>query len=276
MNKEADLHLHTIYSDGTLTPSELIKAAKEMGLSCIAVTDHDSVDGIEEAAAEADRLKVEMIPGVELSVDYKGREVHVLGYFIDYKEGWFLDMLAELRESRKRRFFEIVDKLKEHDVVLDEVRIARENENSALGRLHIAKEIYREGYTGSVKEAFVRYIGEGKPCYVKKDYLAPADAVSIIKKIGGISVIAHPHLLGDEGIVFDLIKEGIEGIEVYHFEHPKSVEEKYLAIALENGLLVTGGSDCHGQGKGELLLGRKRIPYDLVQGLKDFKNARES
>ncbi|MDD5613951.1 MAG: PHP domain-containing protein, partial [Candidatus Omnitrophica bacterium] len=248
----------------------------EVGLSCIAVTDHDSVDGIEEAAAEAERLEIEMIPGVELSVDYKGREIHVLGYFVDHKDSWFLGVLTELRESRKRRFLEIVDRLKEHDVILDEVKIVKENENSALGRLHIAKEIHREGYTGSIKEAFVKYIGEGKPCYVKKDYFAPGDAVSLIKKIGGIAVLAHPHLLGDDSIVSDLIKEGIEGIEAYHFEHPKSVEEKYFAMALENGLLVTGGSDCHGKGKGELLLGRKRIPYDLVQSLKDYKDARES
>jgi len=275
MSPEADLHVHTIYSDSTFSPQEVVVTAHEVGLSCIAITDHDAVGGVEEAIDYGKKVGIEVIPGVELTAEYNDTEIHILGYFIDYKSSWFLEKLQHLRETRRKRFFQMVEKLKNFNISLDAEKIIRQNPFASIGRLHLAQELYRKGYVSSIKEAFRLYIGEGRPCYVKKERLSPQEAITMIRKLGGISVVAHPYLMGDDNVIPVLVKEGIEGIEVYHSEHPLSAQIRYMSIAQNYNLLITGGSDCHGLGKGKVLLGKVRISYNLVEKLKEYKNARD-
>ncbi len=270
MDREADLHLHSIYSDGTFTPTEIVKHAKELSLSCISITDHDTTDGLDEAFKAASECDIEFISGVELSSSYKRKEVHILGYFIDYKEKWFLDRLEKFRAARKLRFLEMVKRLRERGVKVDYEKILNENPKAAIGRLHLGKAVYREGHTSSIREVFDKYLGEGKPCYVKKEELSVVDAIEIIKKLGGVSILAHPYLLRDDKIVLELLDLGFNGIEASHFEHPKGIEEKYSKIARERNLLLSGGSDCHGEAKEDILMGKKRVPYDVVVKMKEY------
>lgn len=272
MSLEADLHLHTIYSDSTFSPYEVVTTAKELGLYCIAITDHDAVGGLDSAIEEGKRSGVEVIPGVELTAEYNDSEVHILGYFIDYKKDWFLERLKHLREVRRKRFFQMVRKLRKFDINLDAEVIIKENPYASIGRLHLAQELYRKGYVGSIKEAFRLYIGEGRPCYVKKERILPSEAMTILRQVNGISVLAHPYLMANDKFITELIKQGVEGIEVYHSEHPLSAQIRYLNLALQHNLLVTGGSDCHGLGKGKILIGKVRIPYELVEKLKHYKD----
>jgi len=272
MSLDADLHVHTIYSDGTFSPAEVVNFAKRVNLGCIAITDHDAVGGIEKGVLEGTKQNIEVIPGVELTADYSGTEIHILGYFIDYKKDWFLKKLKQLRDVRRIRFSQMVEKLKKFGINIDSGNLINKNSVSSIGRLHLAQELYQKGHVTSVKEAFTRYLGDGKPCYVKKEPLMPQDAVSMINELGGVSVLAHPHLLGDDNLVSDIIKQGIEGIEVYRFEHNESVRDKYLALASEYNLVVTGGSDCHGDAKADVLLGKTRVPYSVVEKLKKYRN----
>lgn len=276
MEPEVDLHLHTIYSDSTFSPQEVVGSAKEARLCCIAITDHDAVGGVETAILEGSKEGIEVIPGVELTAEYKNNEVHILGYFIDYKKEWFLERLEHLRDVRRKRFIQMIKKLKEFNINLDAEKIIRKNPYASIGRLHLAQELYIKGYVSSIKDAFRYYIGEGKPCYVKKERLLPSEAINMVREVGGISVLAHPYLMEDEKIILELIKQGIEGIEVYHSEHPLSAQLKYLRLAEEYNLLVTGGSDCHGLGKGKVLIGRVRLPYELVDKLRKYKDERRS
>lgn len=275
MSPEADLHVHTIYSDSTFSPRKVVTTAREVGLFCIAITDHDAVGGVKEAIDYGKKVGIEVIPGVELTAEYNDTEIHILGYFIDYKNSWFLEKLQHLRETRRKRFFQMVEKLKNFNISLDAEKIIRQNPFASIGRLHLAQELYRKGYVSSIKEAFRLYIGEGRPCYVKKERLSPQEAITMIRKLGGISVVAHPYLMGDDNVIPVLVKEGIEGIEVYHSEHPLSAQIRYMSIAQNYNLLITGGSDCHGLGKGKVLLGKVRISYNLVEKLKEYKNARD-
>ncbi len=275
MSPEADLHVHTIYSDSTFSPQEVVATAHEVGLSCIAITDHDAVGGVEEAIDYGKEVGIEVIPGVELTAEHNDTEIHILGYFIDYKSSWFLKKLQHLREARRKRFLQMVEKLRKFNILLDAEKIIRKNPSASIGRLHLAQELYRKGYVSSIKEAFRLYIGEGRPCYVKKERLSPQEAITMIRELGGISVVAHPYLMGDDNIIPVLVKEGIEGIEVYHSEHPLSAQIRYMSLAQNYNLLITGGSDCHGLGKGKVLLGKVRISYNLVEKLKEYKNARD-
>ncbi|MDP8233735.1 MAG: PHP domain-containing protein [Candidatus Saelkia tenebricola] len=272
MDKTADLHVHTIYSDGTFSPLEVIDFAKKVDLSCVSITDHDAVGGIEEGISEGKKQNIEVIPGIELTVDYNNIEVHVLGYFIDYKNPEFLKRLKYLRNIRKKRFLQMVEKLKEFGINIEADTLINKNKVSSIGRLHLARELYQKGHVSSIKEAFARYIGDGKPCHVKKEPLTPNEAVSMINDLGGVSVLAHPLLLRNDDLVQELIAQGIEGIEVYHFDSSDSVKEKYLALAVKHNLVVTGGSDCHGKAKDNVLLGKTKMPYEVVDKLKKYRD----
>ena len=272
MSLDADLHIHTIYSDGTFSPAEVINFAKRVNLGCISITDHDAVGGIKESILEGGKQDIEVIPGVELTADYSGIEVHILGYFIDYKKDWFLEKLKQLRDVRRIRFSQMVEKLRKFDININSDNLINKNSAASIGRLHLAQELYQKGHVSSVKEAFTRYLGDGKPCCVKKEPLTPSEAVSMINDLGGVSVLAHPYLLGDDNLVPKLIKQGIEGIEVYRFEHNESIRDKYSAIASEYNLVVTGGSDYHGDAKANVLLGKTRVPYNVVDKLKKYRD----
>lgn len=268
MEKFADLHVHTIYSDGTFTPDEVVDTAHKNGLSAIAITDHDSVDGIEPSMTAAKKYGMEIIPGVELTAEEENIEIHILGYFIDWKAGWFEKKLEKMRRARLERIYAMVDKLKSAGVDIDADKVLKISGPGAIGRLHLATALYNEGIISSINEAFRKYIGDKSPCYVKKYKLSPKEAADMIIKLGGVPVLAHPRLLNGDELITRFIKDGIRGIEAYHTEHAANAATRYEEMALRNGLLITGGSDCHGAGKGKILLGRVKVPYSLVDILK--------
>ncbi len=267
-NVFADLHIHTCFSDGTFTPLEVITEARRVGLSCIAIADHDSIEGISPAQEAALQYYIEVIPAIEFSTEENDTEVHILGYFVDYKNKLFIDKLKVLREARRERMCKMVEKLNALDIDITPQEIYSLSPEGALGRLHIARVLLRKGYVKTITDAFRKYLGNNSPCYAERFKLTPKEAVEIISKIGGISVVAHPYSMNNDLLIESLVKAGIGGIEAYYPEHSARVTKKYLEIAGDYGLFVTGGSDCHGMGRGKIALGNIKIPYELVEKMK--------
>ncbi len=265
----ADLHLHSTLSDSTFTPEEVIERARKAGLSAVAITDHDCVDAIEPALKIAKLYSIELIPAVELSSENKEDEVHILGYFIDWRDKWLLDKLDKMRICRIERVKKIVEKLKNHDIDINIDEIFALSGCGSVGRLHIAQIMLKRGFVPDIKEAFRKYIGNNAPCYVSKFKLSPAEAIKIVHRAGGIAILAHPVVLKGESVLCSVINDGINGIEVYHPDHSHADTIYFLKFAASHKLLVTGGSDCHGFGKERVLIGSVKIPYELVDRLKD-------
>jgi hypothetical protein len=268
VEKLADLHVHTNLSDGTFTPAEAVEGAINAGLSCIAITDHDCVDAIASAKKAVRSRDLEIIPGVEMTAQEKGREVHILGYFPDIKDERFLKRLKVIRQNRVDRVYKIVEKLKRYDICLDPEIIFELSGPGSVGRMHVASVLEQEGYVSSIKEAFNRYIGDKGPCYVSHYEITAKDAIAELKRVGAVVVYAHPQLMGGEDLIPKFMKYGLDGLEAFHSEQSKSVSRKFVEIAGEKGLLVTGGSDCHGLNKGRMLMGTVMVPYSFVEGLK--------
>jgi len=276
-DRYADLHIHTIHSDSTLSPDEVVDIALKKGLSAIAITDHDCVDGIAPALRRAEGRALEVIPGVELSAEIDGAELHILGYFIEWREPWFVKKLEEMRKVRTERIRKMTSKLRDFGLDIEPEKVFKLSGPGSVGRLHLAMALYKEGVTSSVKEAFNKYIGDKAPCNVKKFRLDPEEAIYMILKSGGVPVLAHPRVLGRDDLIPGLVKKGIRGIEVYHTDHPRSAALRYKDIASQYGLIGTGGSDCHGAGKVNVLIGTTKVPYSVVEDLrKDAEGARES
>jgi predicted metal-dependent phosphoesterase TrpH len=261
----ADLHTHTTYSDGAFSPYELVKRAKSAGLSIISITDHDTVDGIDEAIEVGKELDVEVIPGVELSTRLNDQEVHILGYFIDYKNKTLLEALALFREERLRRAERIVNKLNKMNIPLTMESVLANTSGGSVGRPHIATALVNDGHAGTYKEAFNKYIGDGKPAYEKKEQFSPVDTVRLIAEAGGLSFLAHPGKWMEDKLLFELIKSGLDGIEVIHPSHSQELIDHYRGIVNEYCLLESGGSDFHGGMKGdETSFGKNGVPKSVV------------
>lgn len=269
--KFADLHLHTIFSDGTYTAQELISESKKSGLSAIAVVDHDTVEGIDSVIETAKKESIEALAGIELTAEYEGLEIHILGYLIDYKDKNLLARLEILKSNRIERIYKIVEKLKDMGVELNPQAVFDIANVGTVGRLHIARALLKEGAVGSIYEAFKKYIGDRSPAYVLGFKFSPIEAIKLIRNSGGIPVLAHPYSLNRDDLISILIDSGLRGLEVYYPEHTKSMVKFYLGLAKKNNLLVTGGSDCHGKAKPEVRIGSVKIPYNLVEELKAEK-----
>ncbi|MGE4357217.1 MAG: PHP domain-containing protein [Candidatus Omnitrophota bacterium] len=265
-NQFADLHIHSSLSDGFLTPHEIVSEASKKKLSCIAVTDHDCVDAI--PILLQNNYSLEIVPAVELTSQLDDTEIHILGYFIDYREENLLRKLKELCQARRDRIIKMIDKLKSFGVNIEYEEVLKDKQVGSVGRLHLAQVLWERGYVKSVPEAFYKYIGKHAPCYVQRYHLLPEEAIKLIKEANGVPVLAHPHKINNDEIIAELIQEGISGIEVYHPDHTGSVTEHYLLLAKKYSILVTGGSDCHGiEGKKEL--GSIKIPYEWVEEMKE-------
>lgn len=265
----ADLHLHTNLSDGTLTPEDLVRQSKEAGLDSIAIVDHDTVSAIEPALREAAKTDLEVIPGVELTAEHEKSEIHILGYFIDYNDRLLLEELAALRKNREDRIYSMLDKLKVyHGIDIDPKSIFRDVKGGTVGRLHIAKALIENKHASCVYEAFDKYIGDKSAAYVANFKLSPQQAIDLIRKTGGISVLAHPYVIKNDELILDFIGFGLRGIEVFYPEHSQSMINFYSDLAEKHGLLLTGGSDFHGSAKPEVKLGTVKLPYSYVEKLK--------
>lgn len=241
-----DMHTHSTASDGLYSPSRLVEYALEKGLSGIAITDHDTIGGIEEAIQQASYYKdFIIIPGIELSTEYNNEEIHILGYRIDYTNENLLKVLQSLQVSRNMRALKIVDKLISLGLEISYEDITQIAGQGAIGRPHIARALIQKGYVENNEEAFKKYLGKESPAYVPKQKLTPIDAIDIIRSAGGVSVAAHPGLLKSITNLEYLIEIGIEGIEVYHSDHTIDKSLKYLELAKKHNLLITAGSDFH-------------------------------
>jgi len=269
--KFADLHLHTIFSDATYTPQELISQSAACGLSAIAIVDHDTVLGIEPAIKIAQKKEIEVLAGIELTTEYEGLEVHILGYLIDYKREKLIDKLEFLKKNRIERIYKIVDKLKDMGVRLKAESVFAITGGGTVGRLHVARAMVKEGLISSTAEAFQKYIGDKCPAYVCNFRFSPSEAIRLIQEIDGIPVLAHPYTLNRDDLIPEFVDYGLRGLEVYYPEHTKGMINSYLGLAKKYNLLVTGGSDCHGLAKPEIKIGSVKIPYELVEKLKEAK-----
>ena len=272
MTKYADLHIHTNFSDGTFSPAEVIRYAKEAGLSCVAICDHDSVSAIAPAIEEAKKHSIEVIPGVELTVEMHGRELHMLGYFISWQEKWFMDIMEDIQRQRVVRMQKMIDNLKDAGIAITMDNVRSLAGKGSMSRLHLARAMLRARAIPSLGVAFSKYIGDGKPCYEKDIGFSPDEAVKVISKAGGVSVLAHPYTMGMDNFLPELIECGLRGLEAYHSDHPPRAIEKYKEIAEKHNLLITGGSDCHGMAKERVLMGRVMLPYEYVEKLREAAN----
>ena len=269
--KFADLHLHTVYSDGTYTPAQLIAASKKAKMSAIAIVDHDTVEAIQPSLAIAQKEEIELVPGIELTAELDGSEVHILGYFIDYRSGRLLEQLEILKSNRIQRVHKMTQKLKELNIEISPEEIFALAQEGTVGRLHVARAMVLKGAVSCIAEAFKKYLGDKGPAYVCGFRFTPKEAIALIKGEGGIPVLAHPYSLFNDDLIPAFVDDGIMGLEVYYPEHSQSTINYYLGLAKKYNLLVTGGSDCHGDAKPDVPVGLSKVPYELVEELKNAK-----
>jgi len=263
----ADLHVHSTASDGTLAPEALVAAAKHAGLDAIALCDHDSVGGVAEALAAGRELKITVIPAVELSAETEGISVHILGYFIDHTDPELGALLGTLRGVRLERARQIVAVLAQggYDLTLDDVLSF--TDGGSVGRAHVAMALVDAGHVSSVSAAFARLLGRGRPFYVPKPVAEPEAVIHTIREAGGLAVLAHPGVSGTGHLIERLQEAGLEGVEAYHAQHSPEQRDHYSALALERGLVVTGGSDFHVAGDGRPKLGAGDLPAEALDAL---------
>lgn len=262
MHQRIDLHTHSTASDGTLTPAELMRAAKEAGLAAIALTDHDTFEGLPEARAEALKLDLELVPGCELSLDYNGLPTHLLALFVDERPGRVVGELTRVRKARAARNETMLEKLKSVGVHL-KMSDVESYATGVVGRPHMAQAMVKTGVVRNFEEAFTRFLGSGGLAYVPKAKLTPVEAISAIHADGGLAVLAHPYLLSQqarhiEALLTELTGMGLDGVEVYYTEHSDKYTALVAGLAQQLGLLMSGGSDFHGAVKPGVALGRGR------------------
>ncbi len=265
---EADLHVHTICSDGTFTPEEIVVEAARLGIKTIAITDHDTADAVRPAQAEGAKRGVYVIPGVEVSGYVPPFEIHIVGLFIDIDNKNLIEKFRQIHEERVSRLSEIVERLKTVNVKLDVAEILRLAGDSPPGRMHLAEVLIKHGYCNNFPEAFNRYIGDDCPAYVPKTTLTPRQAIELVHDAGGVSVYAHPGVSGRDDIIHMLVESGLQAIEAYYPSHSPEVVARYLKVAKKYDLAVAGGSDFHGRRKPGIPLGKIKVSNEAVHALR--------
>lgn len=288
--KIVDLHVHSNKSDGSFSPRELVDYALLKGLSAFALTDHDTTEGLDEAINYAKELaetsnhkkEIEVVPGIEFSTEYWGKDIHILGLYISYDSEFFKDYLKQFQDSRTLRNQKMCAKLTEHGVPVTYEELCNYFPGSVLTRAHYAKYLYQEGYVKSMQEAFERYVGDHAPCFLPREKVTPAQAVELILKAGGVPVLAHPILyhLSDSNLdklVGELKEVGLMGIEAIYSTYSPAEERQVRKLAKKYDLLITGGSDFHGTTKPGLDLavgyGKLFIPYEVLEKIKEKRES---
>jgi 3',5'-nucleoside bisphosphate phosphatase len=270
---EVDLHCHTTASDGLLTPWELVKTAAECGLKAVGITDHDTMSGWEEAEKAGIYFGVDILKGIELNTDWSGIEVHILGYELDPHSTVLQDKLRTLRDARLNRMVTILEKLRKLGIYIQESEISQIARGESVGRPHIAQALINRGIVGTIKEAFDCYIGSGGPAYVPRYKLSPEEGIVLVREAGGVAVLAHPgvHCL-ERGLPL-WIDIGLQGVEVSHSEHTPEDEKKYRELAERYNLIMTGGSDYHGEArKPGIHLGGWGTSYEVVDKIRKMSS----
>lgn len=244
--KRIDMHTHTHASDGTLSATTLINQAVKKGLGGISVTDHDTVDSLAEGR-QASKAHKEFwfLPGIEFSTEINKTEVHLLGYGIDDTDESLLTLLKKLKESRDSRAQKMITKLADLGFTIDYEQVKNIVGDGVVGRLHIARALVDSGGVYSIQEAFEKYLKQGQPAYFPRFKLVPTEVISLIHRLSGVSVLAHPGLMKDDSLISDMLGAGLMGIEAYYPSHSDEETQRYLRLAHKEKLLVTGGSDFH-------------------------------
>jgi hypothetical protein len=271
-----DLHLHTRYSDGSWSPSDLVMAAGRLGLSAIAITDHDTMNGVPDALAARDQAMAkgetvpEILPGVELTCQLDNREIHLLGYFPGdtWRSGPLQQVMAHARDVRQKRGEQIVARIGRLGIKLTFADVLECARGGAVGRPHVAMALVRRGIVADLDEAFDRFLRRGCPAFVERYRMTVSEAIGHVKRAGGLSVLAHPGIAQVDSRIPALAAQGLDGIEVWHSRHSPAQTRRYQDLARRLGLLVTGGSDCHGTVRGTPLLGTVRVPDECLQALR--------
>jgi len=271
-----DLHIHTNCSDGLLSPEQVVEIAKKKDIAAISITDHDTTNGIQPALKEGSKLGVEVIPGIELSVNSKYSsegELHILGYFIDWENIEFQKKISIFREARIERAYKIIEKFKQININIDKEKLFNMSSSSSIGRLHFARILVEERYVKNIYEAFNKFLSFGKPAYVAKLRFEPEEAINLITKVGGIPILAHPYYsnFNTSTMISTLVDMGLQGIEVWHSKQPKNISENLLRIANKFNILAIGGSDYHGVDNESHNLGSPKIPYSILLKLKKYR-----
>jgi hypothetical protein len=264
-----DLHTHTTASDGTYSPTELVAEAARRGVRILAITDHDSTEGLGEAMVAAESYRpLEILPGIEINCDVEGAEIHVLGYLMDWQAPWFQDFCREQRRERRERVYRMAERLATLGMPIDAEEVFAIVKEGSAGRPHVAQVMVARGYVKTVREAFDKYLGSGKPAHVQRKKLTPEDAVRLIRKAGGVPVFAHPGLADRDGLIPGLIAAGMMGIECYYTEHSAAQRASYAQICHDHDLVATGGSDFHGPKVRAATLGSPAVPMSAVDALR--------
>jgi predicted metal-dependent phosphoesterase TrpH len=277
-----DLHLHTTASDGVMSPSEIVRYAKTKGLKAIAITDHDTIEGLEEGLSEGERIGFEVIPGIEISAEHSPGSMHLLGYLFDIDHPLLKERLAYLQKARAERNPKIVEKLNRLGIEVSYEEVVKVSGGGQVGRPHFAQVLIDKGYVRSFQEAFDRFLKKGAPAYVEKFRFSSREALHFIKEASGVIALAHPKTLGLNGyselesLLLQLVKDGLRGLEVYYPEHSALEVTRYKTLAERCGLVTTGGTDYHGLGGNGLDIGvgrgEMRLPYSMVVELKSARN----
>ena len=269
MTVQADLHIHSHFSDSVDSPLEIMQAAQRYGVQCLAITDHDTVEGIAPCQALAARYGIEVIPGIELSTEVNGKDIHILGYFIDIDSTPLLEGIRQFQETRVTRIQGMIEKLRHLGVNdIDFAEVASLSCSDSVGRMHLAMILAQKGWVYDIKDAFEKYIGEDGPAYIPKWKLSPADAIDLIKQAGGAAVLAHPMMTSCDELIPGLVKAGLDGLEVFYPYTPVVAVRFYTQLAEKHHLVTTGGSDSHGSVKPYTHVGKVKIPYEKVEELR--------
>ncbi|MCH8928630.1 MAG: PHP domain-containing protein [Candidatus Marinimicrobia bacterium] len=272
-----DLHAHTSASDGTYSPKDLVKLAKSEGIEAIAITDHDTIEGLPEALEAGEKMGVEVIPGVEISIDHQPGSMHVLGLFLDIENEKLKEYLTDLQTSRSSRNPRIIEKLNELGLSITMEEVEKISGGGQVGRPHIAAALLKNGHVRTIQHAFDKYLKKGAVAYYERHRLTREKAVDMIHGAGGLVILAHPHTLGVNGISLDnlmaeLKEVGFDGLELFYNSHSPSDEDKLMKIVDKNGFVISGGTDFHGENKPSIKLGvgygNMAIPYEVLQEMK--------
>ncbi|MDE2027246.1 MAG: PHP domain-containing protein [Candidatus Omnitrophica bacterium] len=272
MPGNADLHIHTYFSDSTASPQEVADEAKAAGLSCIAITDHDIIEGVAPAIEAAGPHGIEVVPGIELSSEFENCDIHILGYFIDYQKGPMLERIDTFLNARMDRMKRMIMNLKGvgvNNIEFEEVCAL--THSRAVGRSHLAMLLQQKGWVNNIKAAFEKYLGPGCPGYAPKYKQTPFEAIELIRRSGGVAVMAHPMLTQKDELIPRFVAAGLKGLEVYYPNTMDAVVQFYERIARKNGLIATGGSDAHGKAKPYTYIGKRTIPMEVVEQLRQAK-----
>lgn len=269
-----DFHVHTSVSDGSLSPFQVVAEAYNLKIDALGITDHDTMQGIAYAEAAGRKYGIEIVPGVELSTDYEGKEIHILGYYCDPNNPLLKKNLKRIRLNRYDRMVKMIEKLKKLGIYIELSDVLKIVKGEMLGRPHLAIALCKEGYCKTPAEAFKKYIGFNCPAYVERIKFTPYDAIFLIRSAKGIPVLAHPGLYKEDRLIPSLVSAGLLGIEVFHPDHQILTSYKYLKMAKKYNLLVTGGSDFHGMNIGSATsIGTITLDYSYLEKLKKISKA---